>query len=228
MSVAEARPESASRTAPDMAADMARVLLRQRQAHIKDGPPSAEKRIEWLDRAIGLIVGHKDAITDALREDFGNRSVHATLLTDVSGAIGPLKHAKENLRGWMKREKRKVAPALLGLFGARAWVDYQPKGVVGVISPWNFPVNLTFTPLAGILAAGNRAMIKPSEFTPRTSELKYLNETIIFCAFVTGGVENLTDLDPRQIDWRESLLVSGGWIAFFLVLSCLLFAYKDY
>src|SRR3984885_543126 len=171
MSVAEARPESASRTAPDMAADMARVLLRQRQAHIKDGPPSAEKRIEWLDRAIGLIVRHKDAITDALREDFGNRSVHATLLTDVSGAIGPLKHAKENLRGWMKREKRKVAPALLGLFGARAWVDYQPKGVVGVISPWNFPVNLTFTPLAGIFAAGNRTMIKPSEFTPRTSEL---------------------------------------------------------
>jgi coniferyl-aldehyde dehydrogenase len=71
----------------------------------------------------------------------------------------------------MKREKRKVSPAILGLFGAKAHVDYQPKGVVGVISPWNFPVNLTFTPLAGIFAAGNRVMIKPSEFTPRTSEL---------------------------------------------------------
>jgi coniferyl-aldehyde dehydrogenase len=71
----------------------------------------------------------------------------------------------------MKREKRKVSPAILGLLGARAYVDYQPKGVVGIISPWNFPVNLTFTPLAGVFAAGNRAMIKPSEFTPRTSEL---------------------------------------------------------
>ena len=147
------------------------VLARQRAAYLKEGAPSAEKRIEWLDRAIGLLVGHKEPIADALREDFGSRSVHATLLTDVAGSIGPLKHAKAHLRSWMKREKRKVTPAILGLFGARAYVEYQPKGVVGVISPWNFPVNLTFAPLAGIFAAGNRAMIKPSEFTPRTSEL---------------------------------------------------------
>jgi coniferyl-aldehyde dehydrogenase len=150
---------------------MKSVLEAQKKAHIKDGPPSAEKRIDWIDRAIGLLVGHKDAIADALREDFGHRSVHATLLTDVSGSIAPLKHAKAHLKSWMKREKRKVEPALLGLFGARAYVEYQPKGTVGVISPWNFPVNLTFTPLAGIFAAGNRVMIKPSEFTPRTSEL---------------------------------------------------------
>jgi coniferyl-aldehyde dehydrogenase len=147
------------------------VLAAQRAAHLKDGAPSAERRIEWLDRAIGLIVGHKEQIADALREDFGHRSVHATLLTDVSGSIGPLKHAKAHLRSWMRREKRKVTPAILGVFGARAYVEYQPKGVVGVISPWNFPVNLTFSPLAGIFAAGNRVMIKPSEFTPRSSEL---------------------------------------------------------
>jgi coniferyl-aldehyde dehydrogenase len=150
---------------------MRQVLDAQKKAHLKDGPPSAEKRIEWLDRAIGLLVGHKDAIADALREDFGSRSVHASLLTDVSGSIAPLKHAKAHLKSWMKREKRKVEPALLGLFGARAYVEYQPKGVVGVISPWNFPFNLTFTPLAGIFAAGDRVMIKPSEFTPRCSEL---------------------------------------------------------
>ena len=71
----------------------------------------------------------------------------------------------------MKTEKRKTTPALLGLFGAKAEVRTQPKGVVGVISPWNFPINLTFAPLAGILAAGNRAMIKPSEYTPATSAL---------------------------------------------------------
>ncbi len=165
MSAAEIRP------AADPVTRMREVLDRQRKAHLKDGPPSAEKRIEWLDRSINLLVGHKDAIAEALREDFGHRSVHATLLTDVSGSIAPLKYAKENLRKWMKREKRKVTPALLGLMGARAYVEYQPKGVIGVISPWNFPVNLTFTPLAGVFAAGNRCMIKPSEFTPRTSEL---------------------------------------------------------
>jgi coniferyl-aldehyde dehydrogenase len=157
--------------ADDFEARMRDVLARQKQANIKDGPPSAEKRIEWLDRAIGLVIGHKDAIAEALREDFGHRSVHASLFTDAAGAIGPLKHAKAHVRTWMKREKRKVSPAILGLFGAKAYVEYQPKGVVGIISPWNFPVNLTFTPLAGVFAAGNRAMIKPSEFTPRTSEL---------------------------------------------------------
>lgn len=173
MSLAEARVTQPG-YAPSQSStetEMRRVLAAQRAAHTKSGPPSAEKRIEWLDRAIGLVVGHKDAIADALREDFGHRSVHATLLTDVSGSIGPLKHAKAHVKSWMKREKRKVEPALLGLLGAKAYVEYQPKGVVGVISPWNFPVNLTFTPVAGIFAAGNRAMIKPSEYTPRTSEL---------------------------------------------------------
>src|ERR1700744_3594124 len=155
----------------ELDAQMQQVLSRPKQVHIKDGPPSAEKRIDWLNRAIDLLVTHKDEIADALREDFGHRSVDASLFTDVAGSIGPLKHAKDNLKTWMKREKRKVDPALLGLFGARAWIDYQPKGTIGVISPWNFPFNLTFTPLAGIFAAGNRAMIKPSEFTPRSSEL---------------------------------------------------------
>ena len=93
----------------------------------------------------------------------------------------------------MKREKRKVTPAILGLFGAKAYIEYQPKGVIGVISPWNFPFNLTFTPLAGIFAAGNRVMIKPSEFTPRCSELmarmfrSAYDETEV--AVFTGGPE---------------------------------------
>ncbi|MBS0279014.1 MAG: coniferyl aldehyde dehydrogenase [Proteobacteria bacterium] len=188
MSAAEARP-----TMSDAESRMRQVLERQKQAHIKDGAPSAEKRIEWLDRAINLLVSHKDEIAEALRQDFGHRSVDASLFTDVSGSIGPLKHAKANLRTWMKREKRKVEPALLGLFGARAWIDYQPKGTIGIISPWNFPFNLTFTPLAGVFAAGNRAMIKPSEFTPRCSELmermfkSAYDETEV--AVFTGGPE---------------------------------------
>ncbi len=188
MSAAQAIPVAA-----DPAANMRRVLDKQRAAHLKDGPLGAEKRIEWLDRAIGLLVGHKDAIADALREDFGHRSVHASLLTDVSGSIAPLKHAKAHLKTWMKREKRKVSPAILGLLGAKAYVDYQPKGTIGIISPWNFPVNLTFTPLAGVFAAGNRCMIKPSEFTPRTSELMARMFASTFdeseVAVFTGGAE---------------------------------------
>jgi coniferyl-aldehyde dehydrogenase len=147
------------------------VLERQKAAQLRDGAPSAQQRIERIDRCITLLVDHRVAIEEALTADFGARSRDATGLTDIAGSIGPLKHARENLSRWMRPEKRKTTPALLGLFGAKAEVRYQPKGVVGIISPWNFPVNLTFAPLAGVLAAGNRAMIKPSEYTPATSAL---------------------------------------------------------
>ncbi len=173
------------------AASMRALLEKQKAAHLRDGAPSAEVRAERLDRCVGLLVENRKAIEAALNEDFGSRSPEATAFTDVAASIGPLQHAKANLKKWMKTERRKTSPALLGLFGAKAEVRYQPKGVVGVISPWNFPVNLTFTPLAGILAAGNRAMIKPSEYTPATSALMarmfggaFSEEEI---AVVTGG-----------------------------------------
>jgi coniferyl-aldehyde dehydrogenase len=173
------------------ASAMNAVLAKQKAAHLRDGAPSAEKRIERIDRCILLLVEHRKAIEDALVTDFGARSPTATAFTDIAGSIGPLKHARDHLRKWMRTEKRKTTPAILGLFGAKAEVRYQPKGVVGVISPWNFPVNLTFSPLAGVLAAGNRAMIKPSEFTPATSELMakmfasaFSDEEI---AVITGG-----------------------------------------
>src|SRR3984885_674066 len=167
------------------------VLKRQKAAHLRDGAPSAQQRIERIERCIALLVDHRKAIEDALDADFGARSRDASAFTDIAASIGPLKHARENLKKWMRPEKRKTSPAILGLFGAKAEVRYQPKGVVGVISPWNFPVNLTFTPLAGVLAAGNRVMIKPSEYTPATSALMaqmfsgaFSEEEI---AVVTGG-----------------------------------------
>jgi len=112
------------------------LLERQESAQLSDGTPPAETRIDRINRAIGLLVDHRDAITDALRQDFGHRSVHASLLADVAGSIMSLKHARSNLRRWMKPERRKVTPGFLGLFGSRAYVAYQPKGVVGIISPW--------------------------------------------------------------------------------------------
>jgi len=174
-------------------ASLARVLDLQKAAHLRQGAPTAERRIEWLDRCIGLLVDHQADIAEALNADFGARSKDATGLTDIAGSIGPLKHAKENLARWMRPEKRKTTPAILGLFGAKAEVQFQPKGVVGIISPWNFPVNLTFAPLAGVLAAGNRAMIKPSEFTPATSALMKTMFASAFAedeiAVITGGPE---------------------------------------
>lgn len=151
--------------------EMTAVLAAQKAAQLREGTPDARTRIERIDRCIGLLVEHRGQIEDALNQDFGCRSKEATAFTDIASSIATLKHAKAHVEKWMRLERRKTTPALLGLFGARAEVRFQPKGVVGVISPWNFPVNLTFTPLAGILAAGNRVMIKPSEYTPATSDL---------------------------------------------------------
>jgi len=146
--------------------------------------------IDWMDRAIGLLVDHQNELCDAVARDFGHRSKDQTALTDIAAGISALKHAKKNLKKWMKPDKR--SPEFpLGLFGAKAEIQYQPKGVIGCISPWNFPVGLTFAPLAGIFAAGNRTMIKPSEFTEETSELmkelfaKYFTPEEV--AVVTGG-----------------------------------------
>ena len=175
------------------AASMNALLARQKAAHLRDGAPTAQQRIARIDRCIGLLIDNRKAIEDALNADFGSRSREATAFTDIAGSIGPLKHARDNLTKWMKPEKRKTTPAILGLFGAKAEVRFQPKGVVGIISPWNFPVNLTFAPLAGVLAAGNRAMIKPSEFTPATSELMAVMFSSVFSeeeiAVITGGPE---------------------------------------
>ncbi len=169
------------------------LLERLKAAQATDGLPSFETRLDRIERAIGLLVDHKDDLADALREDFGHRSVPGTLLTDVAGSIASLKYARGNLRRWMRPERRHVTPGFLRLFGASARIDYQPKGVVGVVSPWNFPVQLTFSPLAAIFAAGCRAMVKPSEFVPSTSKLMAeligatLSDTAV--AVVLGGSE---------------------------------------
>ncbi len=169
---------------------MGAILAKQKAAHIRDGIPSAAQREAWIDKSIDLLITHGDALSKAMAEDFGHRSVDQSNLTDIAGSIGALKFSKKHLRKWMRPEKRKV-DFPLGLLGSKAQIQYQPKGVIGVISPWNFPVNLTFAPLANVFAAGNRAMIKPSEFTEKTSELmaelfaKYYTEEEV--AVVTGG-----------------------------------------
>ncbi len=160
-----------SKDSPAALSRMNELLAKQRAAHIKQGPPSYEWRIERLDRLIGLLVDFKDEIAETISKDFGHRSNDQTLLSDVADSIAAAKHCKSHLRKWMKSSPRGIGIPMLKLFGAKAEIQYQPKGVVGIIAPWNFPVNLAFNPLAGAIAAGNRVLIKPSEYSPRTSEL---------------------------------------------------------
>ena len=190
---------------------MSTLLERQREAYLREGPVSAATRRDRLERAIDVLKAHEQRLVEAMKSDFGHRSEHQSLFTDVASSVGPLRHAQKHLSRWMRPEKRKVGPFPLNLLGARARVEYQPLGVVGVISPWNFPVNLTFTPLAGILAAGNRCMIKPSEYTPATSEAMAeaiagaFDETEI--AVVTGGPQTGADFAGLPFD---HLLFTGA------------------
>lgn len=171
-------------------ASMLTILEAQKRAHIREGAPSVALRKDRLNRCVSVLVDYQKDIVDALDADFGSRSKDMSMLTDVMGAIAPLKHARDNFEKWMRTEKRGVEFPF-GLLGAKAEVRFQPKGTVGVVSPWNFPIQLTFGPLAGILAAGNRAMIKPSELTPETSALMARLFDLVFdeeeIAVITGG-----------------------------------------
>src|SRR4051812_5616931 len=131
---------------PTLAA-MRELLARQRAAFTPELPVSAAIRKGRLERALALIVGGKDRLAQTLMADFGHRSATQSMLTDIMSTVKSLKHALKHVDAWMKPERRKL-DFPLGLLGARAHVEYQPKGVVGVISPWNFPVYLTFAPLA--------------------------------------------------------------------------------
>ena len=190
---------------------MQSILDRQRAAYLAEGIVTSETRIDRLERAVRVVKKHQKAFVQAMNEDFGHRSEHQSLFTDVASSIGPLRYAQQNLKRWQKKDKRKVTPGILALLGAKAWVEYQPLGVVGVISPWNFPVNLTFTPLAGVLSAGNRCMIKPSEYTPATSAAMAAGFAEEFdeeeIAVITGGPQTGADFSGLAFD---HLLFTGA------------------
>jgi coniferyl-aldehyde dehydrogenase len=165
------------------------ALAKQRAAHAARTPDYAQ-RIDDLVRLRSAFKARLPAFVDAMSADFGRRSRHETLLTDGMTVLGEIDHQRKRLRGWM-RSKREGADWLF--FPARTEVRYQPLGVVGIIAPWNYPVNLALMPLAAAIAAGNHVMLKPSEHTPRTSELlKGLLDEVFPAERVTtvlGGAE---------------------------------------
>jgi coniferyl-aldehyde dehydrogenase len=178
--------------ADDRRAELEALLARQRAAFTASRPEPLSQRKDRIRRAMALVKEHGEAFAKAMSADFGSRSHHQSMLTDIAATVGAGNHALKHLDGWARPEKRKVQFPL-SLMGAKAEVRYEPKGVIGILSPWNFPVQLAFGPLMQVLAAGNRAMIKPSEFTERTSELmaeltaQYFQPEEV--AVITGGPE---------------------------------------
>ena len=107
------------------------LLIRQRAAQLRDGAPSTAIRIDRLNRCIAVLVDNRGQIEAALNTDFGARSRQVTAFTDIASSIGPLKHARDHVARWIRPERRSTTPRILGLFGARAEIRSQPKGIVG-------------------------------------------------------------------------------------------------
>ena len=122
----------------------------QRDAFHAELPVSFESRMDRINRTAQMIIDNKDALCEAVSNDFGHRSGVQTVMTDLMSVVGHAKDHKKNLKKWMRPEKRKM-DFPLGLLGASGQVEYQPKGVVGVIAPWNFPFGVTLTPLMMML-----------------------------------------------------------------------------
>ncbi len=143
------------------------LYSRQRTAWLERPYPDAEYRLRAIRRIRDWVRAHRSDIRAALTADLGKPEAE-TDLTEILVVLMEAKHALRRLRRWMKPRR---AGTPLALFGSRSRVSVEPKGVVLIISPWNFPFNLALMPLISALAAGNRCVIKPSELSPATSSL---------------------------------------------------------
>jgi coniferyl-aldehyde dehydrogenase len=175
----------------DVQSHMVSLLTAQRAAFMQEMPVPAEIREHRVDRLLVLVLKHAEEFAEAMRLDYGHRSPMLSLVTDVHGILPSLKHTRSRVRAWMKPTR--VSSGALRWIGGRAWIQWQPLGIIGIISPWNFPLALAVQPLAQALAAGNRAMIKTSEVTPHTSDLLARRIADYFdpleVAVITGGPE---------------------------------------
>lgn len=186
------------------------LLARQRAAVERDPYPDAAIRKDRIRRALDVTIVNQQRIIEATREDFGRRPELTTIAADLLYPVNALKHALKHVETWMRVERRK-ADFPFNVLGAKARVFYQPLGVVGIMAPWNLPFALGYAPLAGVLAAGNRAMIKPSELTPHTSALMAQITAGAFDAdevtIVEGGVDVASRFSALPLD---HLIFTGG------------------
>lgn len=163
-------------------------LERQRREFLADGAPSVAVRRDRIDRLVSLVLDNADEFVDTMAADYGTRPRTGTMFTEILGMMSVIEHTRTHVPQWMRSTRLMRAARL---FGLRAEVNPSPLGVVGIIGPWNFPLNLVVLPAVAAFAAGNRVMIKMSEITPDTAAL-------------------MKSLAPRYFDVAELDVVTGG------------------
>jgi coniferyl-aldehyde dehydrogenase len=149
---------------------MAMLLTNQRAAHTKQMSTSAAQRRERIQQVINLVVEHHQELAEAMEADFSGRSQGFSIMNDVLGSLSCLKYTRDHVEQWLDNDSREVF-APYDQLGSTARVEYQAKGSIGIIGTWNAPLYTLLAPLACALGAGNRAILKPSEVTPRTAAL---------------------------------------------------------
>ncbi len=181
----------------------------QRAAFHADRQPSLEERKARIGKLVGMLLSHRERISAALSKDFGTHPVPASDLIEVLGPVARSQYVLSKLEDWMRPSMREVDPAMMGT--AQAYIQSQPKGVVGNIVPWNFPFDLSVGPMIEMLAAGNRVIVKPSEYTPASAELlremveKTFDPTLVHVA--VGGLDLARAFS--ELPW-DHLLYTGS------------------
>jgi coniferyl-aldehyde dehydrogenase len=177
------------------------LFLAQRLASRTVPTLTVKQRVKSLKTIRALILNNGEAIKKSICNDFGNRSTTETEMLEMIPVLNAIRHAHRNLAAWMRPETR---PVDLTFQPGRAWIRYEPLGVIGIIAPWNYPLLLSLSPLVDAIAAGNRVMIKPSELTPCFSKLlhklisSHFDTTEI--TVVTGGLSTAREFARLPFD----------------------------
>jgi coniferyl-aldehyde dehydrogenase len=187
---------------------MQQIFAAQQKAFRSNPMPTHKQRVKDLRKLRRALMSYKDRIIKAIASDFDGRSTDETKFAEIMTSLMSIDYTVKHLKEWMAPVRKKVSPLFQP---ASSFVQYQPLGVIGIIAPWNYPVSLSIGPLISALGAGNRAMIKMSEFTPNTNEVvkKMLSE--IFAedqvAVIQGEVEVAAEF--AAIPWNH-LLFTGS------------------
>ena len=180
-----------------------RVFEAQQKAFVEDGEPDLRTRKDRISRVIAMTIKHADRFTEATHDDYGSRDPELGKALDIVSLIDGLKADRKATAGFMRGERR-ASSFPLGALGGRSRIHYEPLGVVGNISPWNFPIQLSFSMLGGALGSGNRVIIKPSDQTPLTSIAiaeaiaEYFDETEL--AAFAGGLDLAVEFPKLPFD----------------------------
>ncbi|MEO3410779.1 aldehyde dehydrogenase family protein [Levilactobacillus brevis] len=190
--------------------EMTKIFEDQRQQYNRVQPMSLATRLTTLDQLERLLRENLNAFVEALQADFGQRDPLQIIGADLTGPLTTIAYTRKHLRKWMKPDKKRLG--LMGLSGSREYIYNEPLGVVGIMSPFNAPIDLALDPAIEAIAAGNRVMVKISEYTPKAAALlqklakKYVSETTF--AVITGEAD--VSAHFSALNWDKFVFTGGS------------------